>query len=179
MIDLDQLLAELDETKNINNDYDRFIAIKDHLSISTLQRIFNLPYLKAKKIIDDLVECGAIEKETYKLLSIHKYNDYLRQHSIVKYKCIDDFTPNIFDFIKNHLIKDVCYVTKLDKVFDTNLSIMPFEDRKEKIELMLQSESNTNLIKYLTYSYLAKVYRNSDNLYEQNKLSLIDKIFKD
>lgn len=182
MIDLNQLIEQLDETKNLNNDYDRFIAIKDRLSISTLQRIFKLSYPKAKVIIDDLVECRAIEKETYKLLSLQKYNEYLRQHSIVKYKGVDDFMPYMIDFIKNYLIFDICYVKRLDKVLDTKLSEMPFEDRKEKFAFMIQSEAKAVLSLYFTYSYLADMYKHSGRMeikQEETKIPLIEDMFKD
>ncbi len=104
------------------------------------------------------------------------------KHKNIIYKNADDFMPYIFDFIKDYLIKDTCYINRLDKVLDTKLSQIPFKERKEKLSFMIQSESKAVLCLYFTYTYLADLYKHSGRIeykLEETKIPLIENEFKD
>lgn len=98
----------------------------------------------------------------------------------IKHSNAENFKPYIFDFIKNNLIKDNDYLSKLDSVLNSQLSQMIYKNRIEKFDFIMQSESNATLTLFFTYSYLANVYKTSrkmDLIHERKIVPIIEKMF--
>lgn len=98
----------------------------------------------------------------------------------IKHSNVENFKPYIFDFIKNNLIKDNDYLSKLDSVLNSQLSQMIHKERVEKFDFIMQSESNATLTLFFTYLYLANVYKTSgrmDTFHEQKIVPIIEKMF--
>lgn len=98
----------------------------------------------------------------------------------IKYSNAECFKPYLFDFIKNNLIKDDDYLSKLDSAFNSHLSQMTHTDRIEKFNFLMQSESNATITLFFTYSYLASVYKNSgrmDKIHEYKIVPIIESMF--
>jgi len=84
----EEMLKEQNEMKKelekLSN-YEKFeyMLKKNRISISFVQRVFNYSYPKAVKIIDQLIECKAIEKQEngYIFLSQNKFLEFARNNS--------------------------------------------------------------------------------------------------
>lgn len=148
----------------MNSNIEKFndIINLDNFGIATLQRLFKWSFPKAKSIMEDLINYGAVIKldKGYKVISAEKFKKLGLQ--IFLYSKYENLSKSLSNMIFEELVEDDRFMDKVNDTFKLNLDIcnMAKKQRQENINILLTNTARRFILEKLAIDFIGELYIN-------------------
>ncbi len=83
------------------------------------------------------------------------------------------FEKCLHNYICDCLLYEIPYVARLDKLYNTNLRVMPYQERLEEFKSCFASEGKKMIVEYFTLSYISHGVKTSGLIDDADHTKLI------